>query len=183
MTKRSFIAINLPDEVKQKLGEIIRKLQRINPDYAIKWVKPENLHLTLHFFGDLDKRKIPQVKEGIEEIIKRISSFKLKTGEFGCFPNEEMPRVIFMEVKDTKTIHTLIGELEVMLQDLGFSVDPRPWQAHLTLGRIKNQIQCRTSGVALLPTTFEVKSVELMESKLTPEGPIYSVIKSFPLRS
>lgn len=182
MTKRAFIAINLPLEVKQKLGGVIAKLQKINPDYAIKWVKPENLHLTLHFFGDLDKRKIPQVEEGIEKITKKISSFKLKTCSFGCFPDEQAPRVIFIEAKDTKAIHVLIGELEVMLQNLGYKVDTRPWQAHLTLGRIKNHVKCTTTNVECEPMTFEVKSIELMESMLTPEGSIYSVIKSFPLR-
>ncbi len=182
MTKRIFIAINLPSEVKQKLSAVIEKLKKINPDYAIKWVKPENLHLTLHFFGELSEEKIPLIEEGIEKIIKKTPSFKLKTGGFGCFPNEQTPRVIFVEVKDMKTIRILIGELEVMLQNLGFPIDTRPWQAHLTLGRIKNRIRCKVSGVELESMTFDVKSVELMESTLLPEGPIYSVIKSFALK-
>lgn len=182
MTKRTFIAINLPNELKQKLGEIIEKLKRINPDYAIRWVKPENLHLTLHFFGNLNVRKIPQIEEGIEEITKKQPAFKLKTGSFGCFPNEATPRVIFIEVKDTKLLRRLIGQLEVMLQNLGYKVDTRPWQAHITLGRIKNHMQCKTKFVEFEPTIFEVKSVELMESTLTPEGSLYSVIKSFPLK-
>jgi len=182
MSKRSFIAINLPPELKVKIREIILKLKKINPDYAIKWVEPENLHLTLHFFGDLNEKQIAQVEEGIEEITKHIDSFKMKTGKFGCFPNEENPRVIFIELKDTKTIHNLVGQLEVMLQNLGYKVDTRPWQAHITLGRVKNRIKYRTNGIELEPTVFDVKSIELMESQLTPAGSIYSVIKSFPLR-
>lgn len=182
MTKRTFIAINLPLEIKQKLGEVVIKLQKINPDYAIKWVKPENLHLTLHFFGDLNEKQIAQVEEGIEEITKRVTSFKIQTGEFGCFPNEKNPRVIFVKTKDTKAVHILVGELEVMLQNLGYKVDTRPWQAHITLGRFKNKAQCKTDNVKLEPMTFDVKSVELMESTLTPEGSVYSVIKSFPLK-
>jgi len=182
MTKRTFIAINLPAEVKQKLGKAIGELEKINPDYAIRWVAPENLHLTLHFFGDLDEKQIAQAKEGIEEITKRINSFEMQTGKLGCFPNEDRPRVIFVEVKDTKIIRTLIGELEVMLQNLDFPVDTRPWQAHITLGRIKTYIKSKTAGVVMEPMSFEVKSVELMESRLTPEGSVYLVIKSFPLK-
>ncbi len=182
MTKRAFIAINLPSKVKQKLGEVIAKLKKINPDYAIKWVKPENLHLTLHFFGDLNEKQIAQVEEGIEEITKRSKSFKMNTGKFGCFPNEKRPRVIFIEVKNTKTVHTLIGELEVMLQNLKFKVDTRPWQAHITLGRVKNHTKCKTDDIKIEPIAFNVKSVELMESQLTREGSVYSIIKSFPLK-
>lgn len=182
MTKRTFIAINLPEELKRKLGEVIIKLKKTNPDYAIRWVKPKNLHLTLHFFGDLNEKQIAQVEEGIEEIAKRVDSFKMKTGDFGCFPNEERPRVIFIEVKDTKAIHNLIGQLEVMLQNLGFPIDTRPWQAHITLGRVKNHVKFKATGPTLAPEIFEIKSVELMESQLTPEGSVYSIIKSFPLK-
>ncbi len=183
MSKRSFIAINLPTELKKKLGEIILKLKKINPDYAIKWVEPENLHLTLHFFGNLNDKQIAQVEEGIEEVAKHNASFQMSTGDFGCFPNEKTPRVIFIETKDTKAVRTLVGQLEVMLQNLGYKVDTKPWQAHITLGRIKNQTRCRTEGVKMESFTFDVKSVELMESQLTPEGSVYSVIKSFPLRT
>jgi 2'-5' RNA ligase len=182
MTKRVFIAINLPDEIKKKIGLVIGKLKKINPDYKIKWVAPENLHLTLHFFGDLNEKQIAQAGGGIEKIIKQIDSFEMKTGEFGCFPNEKHPRVIFIEVKDSQVIHLLIGQLEVMLQNLGFPVDTRPWQAHLTLGRIKDNTKCKTASIELAPEIFNVKSVELMESRLTPEGSVYSVIKSFPLK-
>lgn len=182
MTKRVFIAINLPEELKKKLGEVILKLKKINPDYAIRWVKPENLHLTLHFFGDLDKKQIAQVEEGIEEITKQTTSFKMTTGEFGCFPNKKRPRVIFVKVKDAKTAHILVGELEVMLQNLGYKVDTRPWQEHITLGRIKNYTKCKTDNIEIKPMAFNVESVELMESQLTPEGSVYSVIKSFPLK-
>lgn len=182
MTKRAFIAINLPDEVKNNLDLVIEELKKLNPDYGIKWVAPENLHLTLHFFGGLNEKQIALVEEGIEEITKRIKSFEMTTGDFGCFPNEQAPHVFFTSVQDAKTIHDLIGKLEVMLQNLGYKVDPRPWQAHLTLGRIKNWSRCKVTGVKIQPMTFAVKSVELMESELTPEGPVYSVIKSFPLK-
>lgn len=182
MTKRVFVAINLPDEIKKELDSVIEKLQKLNPDYGVKWVIPENLHLTLHFFGDLDEDKIAQVEAGIDEIAKKINAFKMQTGSFGCFPNEQNPKVIFIEVKDTDAIHNLIGQLEVTLENLGFPVDARPWRPHLTLGRIKDGAQCKTSGLELAPKIFEVKSIELMESQLMPKGSVYSVINSFPLQ-
>lgn len=182
MTKRVFIAINLPNELKKKLNLVIQQLKKVNPDYGINWVAPENLHLTVHFFGDLNDKQIAQAEEGIEEVTKRINSFEIKIAKFGCFPNEEHPKVIFIGVKDCETIRLLIGQLEVMLQNLGFLVDPRPWQAHLTLGRIKDNIKCKTTDIDFPSETFEVKNIELMESQLKPEGPIYSVIKSFPLK-
>ncbi|MBU1146003.1 RNA 2',3'-cyclic phosphodiesterase [Patescibacteria group bacterium] len=182
MTKRVFLAINIPDEIKQKLGPVIEELKKSNPDYGIKWVAAENLHLTLHFFGDLDEKQITTAEKGIWEITKRIESFEMKTGNFGCFPNEQSPHVFFASVGDSDAIHTLIGELEAMLENLGFEVDPRPWQGHLTLGRIKNWSNCKISSVEIPEMTFSVKSVELMKSELTPDGPVYSVIKSFSLK-
>ncbi len=182
MTKRAFIAINLPNEIKKKLDLVIEELKKLNPDYGIKWVEPENLHLTLHFFGDLNEKQIALAEEGIEEITKRVESFSMTTGDFGCFPNEQEPHVFFAAVKDAETIHKLIGELEVMLQNLGYKVDARPWQAHLTLGRIKDWSRCKITGVKIPQMDFTVKSIELMESELTPDGPKYKIIKSFPLK-
>ncbi len=182
MTKRTFIAINLPGDLKKKFYPIIEKLKKLNPDYGIKWVAPESLHLTLHFFGNLNEKQIALVEEGIEEITKNINHFKIMTGAFGCFPNKREPRVFFASLEKSDSLHDLIGKLEVMLENLGYKVDTRPWQGHLTLGRVKDWSRCKISSVKIQPMNFNVKSVELMESQLTPKGSIYSVIKSFPLK-
>lgn len=182
MTRRVFLAINLPKEITNKLGPVVEDLKKLNPDYGIKWVALENFHLTLHFFGDLEGRQIEVVGEGINEITKHTPPFKMTTGNFGCFPNEQSPHVFFLSTENSKIVHTLIGELEVMLGNLGYEVDPRPWQGHLTLGRIKEWSRCKINNTKILPMTFTVKSIDLMESELTPDGPIYSVLKSFPLK-
>jgi len=182
MTKRVFIAINLPDELKKNFDPIVSELKNLNQNYGVKWVAPENLHLTLHFFGDLNEKQIALVEEGIEEITKNIKSFEMTTGDFGCFPDEQSPRVFFAALQDGPEIHELIGQLEVMLENLGHKVDTRPWRAHLTLGRIKDWSRCKVTGAKIPSMNFTVKSVELMESELTPDGSVYSVIKSFPLK-
>ncbi len=182
MTKRTFIAINLPSDLKEKLAAVVAELKKLNSDYGIKWTSLENLHLTLHFFGDLTTEQIAQAEEGINKITERIAAFEMKTGRFGCFPNEREPKIVFIEIIDSEAIRIIIGELEVMLQNLNFPVDAKPWKAHLTLGRIKDGSRCKTDGVEFLPQIFEVKSIELMESKLASDGPVYSTIKSFPLK-
>lgn len=182
MTKRVFLAINLPNEIKKKFYPVISELKKINPDYGIKWVAPENLHLTLHFFGDLNEKQITLVEDGVRQITDHIKSFEMTTGEFGCFPNEQTPHVFFAALEDTDIIHDLIGKLEVMLENLGYAVDKRPWQGHLTLGRIKDWSRCKITGVEIPLMSFFVRSIELMESELTQDGPIYSAIKSFPLK-
>lgn len=182
MTKRVFIAINLPNEIKKNFDPVISELKNLNPNHGVKWVAPENLHLTLHFFGDLNEKQIVLAEEGIEEITKHIKSFEMTTGEFGCFPNEQTPHVFFAALEDTDAIHDLIRKLEVMLENLGYPVDARRWRAHLTLGRIKDWSRCKVTGIKIPLMNFTVKSIELMESELTSNGSIYSVIKSFPLK-
>ena len=130
----------------------------------------------------MNEEQIALVEEGINKITEKTAAFEMKTGKFGCFPNEREPRIIFIEITDSKIIRILIDELEVMLQNLNFPVDAKPWKAHLTLGRIKDGSSCKTDGIEFPPQVFRVKSIELMESQLTAEGPIYSTIKSFPLK-
>jgi len=181
MKYRSFIAVNLPDDVKEKLGRILVKFRETNSN--IKWVEPKNLHLTLHFLGNLDEEKLRKVAEILANVTGSYKSFWLKIDKFGCFPNEIRPNIFFLNCEEEggNTLADLQNQLSHELARLGIRIDFRPWKAHITFGRLKTPRRIRIADSGLKNLKFRVKSIDLMKSNLTPRGPIYNILKSFPL--
>lgn len=184
MTKRVFLAINLPDETKKQISLLLEKFKKKNNTYDIRWIYPENYHLTLHFFGNLNGKQITLVQKSLNEAVKNIDSFEIKTGNIGYLPSKNDPRIIFVEIKETPELHKLIEKIELTLENLRFSIDKKPWKGHLSIARIKNYIKCeKICEGSLTPVSFELNSIELMESHLSPSGSSYTVLKSFPLKN
>lgn len=182
MTRRIFLAINLPPNIKQELAKITDKLKKENQRAPIKWVEPKNLHLTLHFLGSLDEKQIQKVNIAAESIFLKHSTFEMELGNIGCFPDARRPRVIFIKAKEGGgEARRIQAELKSMLQKSGFETDSRPWQSHITLGRVKAPFSCRGLDNQILPLKFKIESIDLMESELTPNGPVYNIIKPYKL--
>ncbi|RJR32156.1 RNA 2',3'-cyclic phosphodiesterase [Candidatus Parcubacteria bacterium] len=180
---RVFIAINLPSDVKQELATYISQLKHLNSKRSLIYVKPEILHLTLHFLGNLDYEEIEQIKSIISESIRNKNSFQMSLGDIGGFPSIEFPRIIYLECRDGGNALKLQKEIGKKLSDSGFAIDNRSWKSHLTICRIKNSEKFYIDDKIIIPQlTFEVRSIDLMQSKLTPPGPEYSVIESFKLK-
>lgn len=183
MKYRLFIAINLPEALKDKLAQLILELEKRNKQLPIKWVNPKGLHLTLHFLGYLEKQQIPQVEKTLQKVCSKYKPFVMKINNLDGFPNFKNPRIIFINCKEAdgenaKSIQKAIG---VELERAGFNVQFRSWHEHITLARVKTKCQPNIPRVEISDNKFEVKSIELMESKLTPTGARYSVVKSFGL--
>src|SRR4030042_2375034 len=140
MTKRLFLAINLPKEIKDQLAALIIKLQKNNKNKPIKWVENENFHLTLHFLGDTVEEKIPLINQSLIPIISNFKTLNFQlSNSVDAFPDTINPKNIFLEMKelnDGKTIK-LRKEIGEALEKLGFEIDYRPFRLHLTLGRVK----------------------------------------------
>jgi len=179
MKIRSFIAINLPKKIKDEIKKIIDILGRSGN--GVKWVEPENLHLTLHFLGWLEEEKIEDVKKILSEATKGLEPCFMKIEVLDCFPTKTSPRVIFLEcLEESNLVKNLREKIGERLEKIGIEIDERPFRLHLTLGRVK-------SGGFRLPQitirqdlSFEVSGIDLMRSELTREGPIYTVTQSFP---
>lgn len=184
MKIRSFIAINLPDQIKKELGFLIEKLKEKNPNKNIKWVKPENIHLTLHFLGYLEQEKIKEVERIIQKSIISLKSTKIELKDFGGFPNLEQPRVLFISCQEVRnTLHNLQKKLGQELERIGLETDHRSWRIHLTMARLKTPLHLLVTNLNKLQLkSFEVKSIDLMKSELTPKGAIYSILKNFSLQ-
>jgi len=218
---RSFIAVNLPQKIKQELGNLVENLKKdlfvcahshcpnaksdlpairlrrsrwqagatsVNARYldAIKWVKPENFHLTLHFLGYLDEKQLEQVKSILQTSVFK-TDIVLKIKQIGCFPNQNRPRVLFFKCEE-KENNNLINMQQIIgkaLKHIGIEIDNRVWQKHLTFARVKKPFVLPESSKksTLKELFFQVKSIDLMKSELKRTGPIYSIIESFPLKS
>lgn len=183
MKARCFIAISLPEEIKKEIGFLIEKLQEKNPDKNIKWVKPENLHSTLHFLGSLEREKIEKVKKIIEKSIVGLRSTKIELKEMDGFPNIQNPRVLFIRGQEAgEVLHELQIKIGKEIEKIGIEIDACSWQIHFTLARLKELSHLQITNLnELRIKSFEIKSIDLMKSELTPRGAKYTIIKKFSL--
>lgn len=181
---RTFIAIEIPTDIRQKIGEFQRRLMgRIG---GVSWVKIGNIHLTIKFLGDVQISSLQSVKKILEEETRGVSPFKMKVQGFGAFPSIERPRILWIGTTQIEgnSFHLFKRRCDERLLKLGFEKEDRPYRPHLTIGR------CRGSRPSIDPVlldhleddfgTFTVKEVILFKSLLTPQGAIYTELFKSP---
>lgn len=183
---RLFIAANLASALKAALSQVQEALKARGAD--VGWVKPENLHITLRFLGEVEEARLPVLSEAIASSLKGASPFPLALGGLGAFPDLRFPRVIWIGVKKgAEELSALQARLEEGLQRIGFPPEDRPFSPHLTLGRVRSprKREALVEGLKVLqvPLLEEMvlESVELMRSQLHPAGAIYTILQRFPL--
>ena len=174
---RTFIAIDLPKEIKEKIAELEKDFTKC--DLAFKWVKPENIHLTLKFLGNIDEEQIIKIKQAIAMVSGKFASFEVSFDSFGFFPNERKPRVFFISTTPEELLKNIAVKLEEELEALGFEKENR-FKSHITLARIKNpkNIACLKEKIKniRLDKKFPINEITLYKSTLTKEGPVYKEI-------
>jgi len=182
---RCFISIELPDDIKQGISGFISKLKEIDKD--IKWVKGENLHLTLKFLGEIEEQILPEIKDRLLNISKRHSPFDLRLKGIGAFPSIKRPRVIWIGIEDSASLINLQSEVEASMSELGFQKENR-FEPHLTIGRLRGSgpSDALIKGLSFeMPKEFglfRVESIYIMKSELSPKGPDYYKIVEIPLK-
>ena len=183
-TIRAFTAIHLTLEVRDYLGQLVAELAEQVPYRTVRWVKPDRMHLTLRFIGETEKNLIPQIGHALDEIAGRQPQFSLFLDGFGCFPNCQRPRVLWAGVGgDVDAASRLKEEIDAALVPLGWELENRPFRPHLTVGRVKDsrQLASQRWPETLQSLAIPVDSIHLIESELTPSGPIYTVRHSSTL--
>ena len=174
---RAFIAINLPKDTKNKISELENDFKKC--DLAFKWVKPENLHLTLKFLGNVSEEQITKIKEVITKVSGKFAAFNASFNSFGFFPNEKRPKVFFISIDKEELLKSIAAGLEEELETLGFERENR-FKSHITLARIKDlkNIESLKEKIksAQLDEQFPAEAIILYKSTLTKEGPIYGKI-------
>lgn len=176
---RSFIAIEISDKTKDKLKNIIAKLDEAKSD--VKWVSTKNLHITLKFLGNITDDTIVEISNIIRESSFGINPFSLDIEGIGAFPNLERPKVIFVNIKDEgEYLSKLYDRLNEKLSYLGIKKESRNYIPHLTIGRVRSQkhINKLIDSIKVKGDDFigneQVGSIILMMSELLPKGSKYS---------
>lgn len=187
MLHRIFLAINLPLEIKNKLEQLQSQWSSI----PAKWVKTENLHITLLFLGSLKSEFLPKIFEATKTVIETFSSFEIKLKKIAFFPPKKMPpRMIWVFLEESKTLTDLKVALEqkIITQKISFQQEEREFSPHITLARIK-KFEFRNLEKDEIPEvnekidfSFRARSIDIMESYLKRGGPVYSLLHSFPLK-
>ncbi|MFH1995425.1 MAG: RNA 2',3'-cyclic phosphodiesterase [Candidatus Omnitrophota bacterium] len=176
---RCFIAIELSEEIKNELGRIQSHLRFADAD--VTWTKKDRIHLTLKFLGEIPEEKVAEISETLDEAVSSTASFEISLSEVGVFPKPSHPRVIWVGIENGRSESIeLAGLINEKLATLGFEKEDRPFNAHLTLGRVKS-LKNREALVRKMesanigkPLSQPVNSIILFKSVLTPNGPIYT---------
>ena len=182
-TIRTFIAIELSEEIREELGTLQEKLKKCNAD--VIWVKPDSLHLTLKFLGKISISLVESIKEVLDGVARETASFQIVLSKIGAFPKIDSPRVIWVGLEQGENEVSQISEkLEERLEKISFEKETRPLHPHLTLGRVKsskNRGELKKSieeiNKGLVPAAkMTVPEIKLFRSTLTPKGAIYTCL-------
>ncbi len=178
---RLFVAIELPDEVKQRLTRLRADIP------GATWVKPGAYHLTLRFLGDqIEAARVPAIVDALGMV--QAAPFDLVLQGVGRFPPKGSARVLWVGTGEQPALVNLHRAVESALETVGFPPESRPFSAHITLARLKQDARQQVDAFLNQQRRFRsepiaVSSFHLIESTLTPQGPQYRHEATFDLRS
>ncbi len=184
-TIRSFIAIELPDGTKMALSRLQNRFKPLILPNAVRWISSSNIHLTLHFLGDVPKSAIDKIVETLRQSAVTWSPFSLRLAGVGCFPNFYRPRIVWVRVEgETDPLIKLRQDVGERLKAIDFIPETRPYSPHLTIGRVKEglsptQLSDLGQQIELLEVQqlapLAVTAIYLIQSDLrSTGGPIYT---------
>jgi 2'-5' RNA ligase len=182
---RLFIAAKIPKPIQDELGEFVDQFLQFPG--KVKWVEPNNMHLTLKFLGETDPRILEPLKDSLTKSSTNFGKIDLALSGCGAFPNLRKPRVFWVGIiDDKKRLRPLADQVDSVVAEFGFEREQRPFSPHLTLGRVKDEgrldLLTDTFGKASFsPQAFTVESIYLIESHLKPTGPVYKELAEFKL--
>lgn len=190
--KRLFIAVPIREGTRTQIvrgifsDPFIKKL-------PVRWTAYQNLHLTLQFLGDVEEKRIPELKKIMDTLSFPEKADDLMFTGLGTFPEKAAPKILWLGIADHKPLRRLQRELTDLLTRAGFEADRKAFKPHLTLGRVKNEAQIPAAALDRLRELIAgqqfspspIDRITLFESRLQPAGPVYSAVyeKGFRERS
>lgn len=179
---RTFVAVLIDENLKKVMAEVQSRVKKLAPD--VKWVTPENFHITLKFLGNVVEDTLPEVTKAVEEAAQGFSSFDLAISGVGAFPNPARARVVWIGSGEGRDkLAQLASAVDNNLAKLGFEREDKPFKAHITIGRVKtsrflsqlaegiDKVDAENLGIQ------RISSIVVMRSELGREGPAYTPIK------
>ena len=186
---RVFVAVELPDAVEAEFSGLVSAIDSLGVRGA-RTVRPQGIHLTLKFLGDLSVELVPEIEAAMDSAAGEIAPFDLSLGDAGVFPNPRATRVLWVGVAgDLDSLGRLQRRVEGSLAKLGFRPERRRFNPHITAGRLRDSVSNadrRRITEALLSHEYgrpmiRVESISLIRSTLHPDGAIYEPIYSVGL--
>jgi len=180
---RAFIAAELPEELRNQLAREQSRFRAAARD--ARWTRPDGIHLTLKFLGEISDEQVEQVRKALKEI-KPFEPVTVRAKGFGFFPDARRPRVFWAGLDAPPELAQLAARVESALTPLGFAPEDRAFSPHLTLARFKvprpqPKLQALLAGQDdVILGDFEVSEFFLWESKLSPQRAEYRKVARFP---
>ena len=186
-TLRAFVAVEIPGDLLKTLEAVQSQIRRCG--VRARWVRPESMHLTLKFLGNIPAGQVAGVTEALQSAASRLGAFRLTVAGLGVFPGIRHPRVLWAGLSGAiEALAQLQQELDDRLVGVGFSREERDFHGHLTLGRFSAEVDgARIADVvasyaATIFGGFEVREVVLFQSDLQPQGPVHTALAKATLR-
>ena len=177
---RTFVAVFPPPEIRRALVGAARELPVVG---EVRWARPENVHLTLKFLGNVSGEDLDGVAEALEPVRPRHGPFEAELSGFGAFPSARRARILWAGIGEgSEPLRALARDVETSLEPLGFEREDRAYVPHLTLGRARGRpVSLEAGGTPPPVPGFLVRSVELVESVLGAAGSAYFTLVDYPL--
>lgn len=172
---RLFVAIELPEAVQRKLSQLRQELS------GARWVRSEQLHLTLAFLGEVSEQQLGQLSEALGHIC--YERFTLRFDRLGCFPGQRHPRVLWIGLQSNPSLRQLAQQVQTAITACGIALEERPFAPHITLARFKdaNSQQVAALLAQQQPVLPDVRVEEflLFQSRLSAQGAEHRVLRRF----
>jgi 2'-5' RNA ligase len=185
-SRRLFIAVDISDEVRRLAAEHIDMIRRHARDIRVSWEKPEKLHVTLKFLGNVDDQKAGAVRESAAAAAESFSPFRAAVSGTGVFPNAQRPRVLWLGIENADgALKALAARVDELLIPIGFEKEKRRFSPHLTIARVREpgngkgladaHLECRFDRIE-----WDVRELVIYQSELKTTGSVYRALARYP---
>jgi 2'-5' RNA ligase len=180
---RSFVGVSISEGARRQIAELLSRFRR-EPGADVRWVRPELMHLTLAFLGEVSVGFLESAKAGLSEVAGRRGAFAMRLKGLGAFPNPSRARVVWIGSDQGKSeVCALQADVVRALIGVGYQPERRPFSPHLTVGRLRIPDDVsRAVAMQFESESFSIDQLVLFRSVLGPGGPTYSRLVEFPLQ-
>jgi 2'-5' RNA ligase len=179
-TIRAFFAVDLDPSAREAASAVVHALRRAPDGDHVRWVRPESLHVTLRFLGDIDFSQVDPLVDAVDEALAGHAPFEMTLGEARLFPNLRRPRVVVLGLDPEAPLAALAEAIECSVVAVGFAPEARRFRPHLTLGRIRGPEFPSTDGAPTPQAGCEIREAVLFRTKLHSSGARYVPLAHIP---